>query len=145
VRVMRNMFATSEDAELAYYEALERADLESMMNAWSEDDEIACIHPGGPRLVGHATIRASWQVLFANGPIHARPAHVHTMVGPMVAVHCVVEQVIVARGSTTAIVNVYATNVYFKGPLGWRMILHHASAPPHDQAQTSVSGPSVLH
>ena len=44
------IFPTPQDAESAFYEALERADLEQMMAVWSEDEEIVCVHPGGPRL-----------------------------------------------------------------------------------------------
>jgi len=47
------IFPTAQDAENAFYEALERADLEGMMAVWSEDEEIVCVHPAGQRLAGH--------------------------------------------------------------------------------------------
>ena len=46
------IFPTAQDAENAFYEALERADLEAMMAVWAEDEEIICVHPTGPRLTG---------------------------------------------------------------------------------------------
>ena len=46
-------FPTSQDAENAFYDALERADLDAMMAVWAEDEEIVCVHPTGPRLAGH--------------------------------------------------------------------------------------------
>ena len=46
----RSTFPTPQDAEAAFYEALERADLEAMMEVWAEDEEIVCVHPAGPRL-----------------------------------------------------------------------------------------------
>ena len=61
------IFPTSQDAENAFYEALERADLELMMAVWSEDEEIVCVHPGGPRLAGQDPVRASWAQIFSNG------------------------------------------------------------------------------
>ena len=40
----------------------EEAGVESeLMALWSDDDEIACVHPGGPRVIGHAAIRASFE------------------------------------------------------------------------------------
>jgi uncharacterized protein len=39
------------------------------MAVWADDDEIVCVHPGGPRVVGAAAIRASFEAIFANGGI----------------------------------------------------------------------------
>ena len=65
---------TSEDVEAVFYEALQNADLEKLMTCWGDEDEIVCIHPGGPRIVGLAAIRASFEAMFANGSIQAHPA-----------------------------------------------------------------------
>ena len=59
------IFPTAQDAENAFYEALERGDLEAMMAVWAEDEDIVCVHPGGPRLVGYDAVRASWERIFA--------------------------------------------------------------------------------
>src|SRR3990170_2101011 len=61
------IFPTPQDAETAFYEALERADLELMMAVWSEDEEIVCVHPGGSRLSGQDQVRESWRQIFAGG------------------------------------------------------------------------------
>ena len=55
------MFATSEEAELAFYDALERADLARLMQVWADDEEIVCVHPGGLRLVGLHAVKEAWQ------------------------------------------------------------------------------------
>ena len=44
------IFPTAQDAETAFYEALERCDLEGMMAVWAEDEEIVCVHPAGGRV-----------------------------------------------------------------------------------------------
>ena len=144
-RSTRTLFATAEDAEQAFFEALEQANLEALMELWSEDDEIVCVHPGGPRLVGHAAVRAGWKALFANGPVHARPAQLQVATGPMVAIHSVIEQVVVSHQGKHSVVNVFATNIYFKGPLGWRMVLHHASLAPQETAMASAHASNMLH
>jgi ketosteroid isomerase-like protein len=141
----RTLFATAEDAEQAFFEALEQANLEALMELWSEDDEIVCVHPGGPRLIGHAAVRAGWKALFANGPVHARPAQLQVATGPMVSIHSLIEQVMVTHQGKHAVVNVFATNIYFKGPQGWRLVLHHASLAPQETALSSMTASSMLH
>ena len=46
------LFPTAQDAETAFYDAFERADVAAMMAVWAEDDDVVCVHPSGPRLVG---------------------------------------------------------------------------------------------
>ena len=85
-------FPTAQDAENAFYEALERCDLEGMMAVWAEDEDIVCVHPAGPRLTGHDQIRESWARVFSAGP-RAR-VHITSQVaisGMMLAVHSVHE------------------------------------------------------
>jgi len=36
-----------------------------MMATWAEDEDIVCVHPGGPRLVGYEVVRAGWEQLFS--------------------------------------------------------------------------------
>ena len=55
------MFATPEEAEHAFYEALEQADSVRLMQIWADDEEVVCIHPGGLRIVGHSAVQESWQ------------------------------------------------------------------------------------
>ena len=57
---LNKFLGTVEDTEAAFYDAISRADIDGLMAIWAEDDEIICIHPGAPRLIGHAAIRASW-------------------------------------------------------------------------------------
>ncbi|MES2091576.1 MAG: nuclear transport factor 2 family protein, partial [Pseudomonadota bacterium] len=54
------LMASADDSEATFYEALQQGDLERLMSVWSDDDEIACVHPGGPRVVGGAAIRATF-------------------------------------------------------------------------------------
>ena len=138
------IFPTAQDAEAAFYEALERAELELMMAVWSEDEEILCVHPGGPRLTGQDQVRESWRQIFA-GAARAR-VHLSQQVaisGPMVAVHSVHENFSVP-GEKRQLQAVVATNVYLRTAAGWRMIVHHGSPAP-GQAEAPREAPKILH
>ncbi|GAP36012.1 nuclear transport factor 2 family protein [Piscinibacter sakaiensis] len=137
--------ASPDDMEHEFYEALQHGDLERLMAVWADDEEIACVHPGGPRLIGPRAIRASFEQLFANGAVPAQPVQVRRLVAGSTAVHSVVERlrVMTEEGPQTAWVQ--STNVYLKTGLGWRLVVHHASpgsaAEPSEPAERSA----VLH
>jgi uncharacterized protein (TIGR02246 family) len=122
------LYPTPEDAEIAFYEAFERADLAGMMAVWAEDDDIVCIHPQGPRLTGFEAVRDSWMQIFAGGTsrLRVRTIEARRFEGQSVAVHSVVE-VLSAPGQQGPAQSVCATNVYELTPNGWRMVAHHAS------------------
>ena len=138
------IFPTAQDAEAAFYEALERADLELMMAVWSDDEEIVCVHPGGARLTGQDQVRESWRQILAGGT-RAR-VHLSQQVaisGAMVAVHSVHENFSVP-GEKRPLQAVVATNVYLRTAAGWRMIAHHGSPAP-GQAEAPRESPKILH
>jgi ketosteroid isomerase-like protein len=140
------MFATPHEAEEAFYEALEHADLSRLMQVWADDEDIVCIHPGGLRIVGHKAVEESWQTILASGPLHIRPVRPVTLQGMANAVHVLVEQVGSASGSHDGFINCYATNIYHKGPTGWRMVMHHASAAPAEAGLLDLHDvPDMLH
>lgn len=140
------LMASVEDVEAQFYDALQRADLELLMSIWSDDDDVACVHPGGPRIVGHGAVRASFDAIFANGAIPVRPQQVRRIETAGCAVHHVLERVdiVTAEGAQTAWV--LASNVYLKTAQGWRLVLHHASPGSPREAQEIVAdAPSTLH
>ena len=141
------IFPTAQDAENAFYEALERGDLEGMMAVWAEDEEIICVHPAGPRLSGPDQVRESWAQIFSGG---AGPrVHITQQVAVtamMIAVHSVHENFTI-EGEARAQVPVVATNVYLRTAAGWRMIVHHASPAPaqSEPLQPRDAPPKLLH
>jgi ketosteroid isomerase-like protein len=142
------IFPTAQDAENAFYEALERADLEAMMSVWAEDEEIVCVHPSGPRLTGQDQVRESWRQIFSG----AAGARIQVTLqaqtsGIMFAVHSVLETFPVQGEAQPA--TVVATNVYLRTPAGWRILVHHASPAPQrarEAPQTAArETPKILH
>src|SRR5204863_8291424 len=93
------IFPTAQDAQNAFYEALERCDLEAMMAVWSEDEDIVCVHPVGQRLSGQAQVRDVWRQMFAGGPnLRVRIAQQVVIAGVMLEVHSVHEAITAAGG-----------------------------------------------
>lgn len=141
---MAEMFATSEDAEQAFYEAIESGNLDALMAVWAEDDEIVCIHPNGLRLVGQSAIRDSWRaILSSNRKIHVHLDRAVRWQGLMLATHSVVETVYM--DGEAAELAVTATNVFIRGAHGWRLLVHHASPLNEGGENASERPPKVLH
>ncbi len=131
------IFPTAQDAESAFYEALESGDLEGMMAVWAEDEEIVCVHPTGPRLTGQDAVRAGWTQIFSGGArARVHVSHQVTLSGMMLEVHSVQENFAPegesrgAQGRDSRPAPIIATNVYLRTAAGWRMIVHHASPAP---------------
>jgi len=140
-----NLEGNADDVEAAFYEALQNADLDKLMACWADEDDIVCIHPGGPRVVGAMAIRATFEAMFANGSIRAWPERVRKTVCVGSAVHNVIEKVEVMSPSGPAQAWVIATNVYHRTAQGWRLVAHHASPGTPTDIQEVSGSPSILH
>ncbi|MBN9410493.1 MAG: nuclear transport factor 2 family protein [Burkholderiales bacterium] len=133
------------DIESAFYDALQRADIDALMAVWADEDDVFCVHPGGPRLVGSAAIRAAFELMFANGHIDVHVDRVRRVESLTSSVHSVLERIRVLTPEGPREAWVMATNVYHKTAQGWRMVAHHASpGSPHEVADVSER-PAVLH
>ena len=136
---------TADEIELAFYEAMQAADLEQMMNCWADEDDMVCVHPNGPRVVGLPAIRATFEAIFSHGPLLAKPEQVRRVESLVSAVHNVVERVTIKTPTGPHDVFVIATNVYHKTAKGWRIVLHHASPGTADEVHDVSDKPQILH
>ena len=135
---------TADDVEAAFYEALQHGDLDRLMACWADEDEIVCVHPGAPRLVGVAAIRAAFESLLAGGTLRATPERVRRIDTLGAAVHNVLERVELHTDEGPQRAWVVATNVYLKTAQGWRLVAHHASPGRSEVAEVTVPG-QLLH
>ena len=140
-----NLDGDADEVEAAFYRALQNADIDKLMACWADEDEIVCIHPGGPRVVGAMAIRATFEAMFANGSIRAWPERVRKTVSMASAVHNLLEKVEVLTPEGPRHAWVIATNVYHKTAQGWRMVAHHASPGTESEIQEVSDTPAVLH
>ncbi|HVS55998.1 MAG TPA: nuclear transport factor 2 family protein [Casimicrobiaceae bacterium] len=136
------IFTTPQDAATAFYRAFEAKDIDAMMAAWAEDEDIVCVHPGGPRLVGFDAVRVGWEQIFAGETkLLFRLEELVVLETVGMALQSAIEQVTVGDNPAprgTAI----ASNVFLRTPSGWRIVLHHASPAP---TMTIASPAGPLH
>jgi ketosteroid isomerase-like protein len=138
---------------------MQHGDLERLMALWSDDDEIACVHPGGQRLVGPEAVRTSFASMFRTGGVDAHAERVRRLQLADTSIHHVVERVQAPGGRGSQFALVVVTNVYVRDALGWRIVLHHASphtargvvvqgspgGRPSLESEDSGDGPTTLH
>lgn len=139
------LLASPDDIEHQFYDALQRGDIDRLMAVWSDDDDISCVHPSGPRVVGPRAIRAAFEGMFSNGVIDAHPEKVRRWQGSTSAVHSVLERIQALTEDGPQVAWVIATNVYAKTDLGWRLVTHHASPGTATELPEIGEPPSVLH
>jgi len=145
----KTIFSSPQDAEAAFYDALQRADLDAMMAVWSDDEEVSCIHPGRARVAGYELVRENWAQIFKSG--QRLQVHLSDQVivsGMMLSLHSLHENILVLGGQGTGARSmVVTTNVYLRSANGWRMVLHHASHAPAPvvRREIPVEAPKVLH
>ena len=144
----KSSFPTPQDAETAFYEALESGDLEAMMEVWADDEEIVCVHPGGPRIAGYEQVRDSWARILASGQrLKVQLSEQVYLQGMMLSLHSVHENIILGNEAAQQH-PVITTNVYLRTAGGWRMIAHHSSLAPQSvrpAGDSSRAAPKTLH
>ena len=107
-------------ANAAYYRAFTGRDIAGMGRLWADDDNVTCIHPGWPALVGREAIVESYRQILSN-PQQDRiePRNELVMISGSVARVLCVEFV---SGAALA-----ATNLFRRVGDEWRMTHHQAS------------------
>jgi len=106
-------------ANAAYYRAFAAGDFAKMSAIWAPED-VSCIHPGWPVLIGRRVILESYFNIFAN-PNQDRIEHRNDTVlisGGEARVFCI---------ETVGDVRLATTNCFRLVEGAWRMIHHQAS------------------
>ena len=139
------IFPSASAVEEAFYSALAHADLAGVMSLWADDEEVICIHPGGPRLTGLHAVRQSFEEILASGPVSIRIRDVQVFESATLAVHNLIEQIAVSGGRGMEMVNVLATNIYIKTSAGWQLLVHHAAPGQAAERPAHEPPPGKLH
>jgi uncharacterized protein (TIGR02246 family) len=141
VNPMNQEFATAQDAEDAFYDALDEADAEKLRRVWDDSPEIACLLPMQAFVHGPDVHKVFEPLTNGEVSLDIQVRHIRWLELGDVAIHCVEETVTVpGHGEQPP---VYATNVFRKRESGWRMVLHQNSpAPPPPGAMPPGAGPT---
>jgi ketosteroid isomerase-like protein len=128
---MSKQHETPEDAEDAYYDALEEGSLERVMAVWSDAGDIACLLPMAPLVRGRQDVQDIYSQLFAATPgIPLTVTHLDWVQAGEIAIHHLEEHVQDTPGGRPA-PPFHATNIYRREADGWRLITHlNAPMPP---------------
>jgi ketosteroid isomerase-like protein len=123
-------FESPEAAEAAFYGAFAATDLGAMAQVWLEGVGAICVHPGGALLLGKDAVMQSWsEILTGAAPPRIEYRLLSRIEVADLRVHLVEERIQAGGDPESAAGLVIATNVYARGPQGWRLSLHHASLP----------------
>ncbi|MEV7233602.1 nuclear transport factor 2 family protein [Streptomyces sp. NPDC051020] len=129
--------AAVEQANTAFYEAMERGDLDELSGLWlpGENLTISCVHPGWPVLSGRGEVLRSYALIMANTEyIQFFLTDVGiSMTGDTALVTCT-ENILSGGpaedgGELGPLVGqlVVATNVFRRTEDGWKLWSHHGS------------------
>jgi hypothetical protein len=120
-------------ANAAYYRAFATADFAAMSRVWA-DDNVSCIHPGWPALIGRQAILESYgQILRNPNQERIEPRNETVMVAESEGRVLCVEFV---GGTALA-----TTNVFKRVDGAWRMT-HHQAGPIGALVEEPIAQPS---
>jgi hypothetical protein len=120
-----------EQANAAFYRALESNVIERMDEVWMHEAWVRCVHPGWDLLVGWQRVRESWLMIFEGGQkLRASPSEVWvSIIGDLAWVTCT-ENITVFNEVSFDSAQAAATNLFMRSNDQWLMIHHHASPIP---------------
>lgn len=125
---MPETYANPQEAEDAFYDAIDERDSERLREVWEDSPDIACLLPMQPLLHGKQVLEAWTPLLGGDFHLDIQVRHVRWLETGDLAIHYLEEQIAVPGRPPQP--PVLATNIYRRGADGWRMILHQNSPSP---------------
>ena len=138
---------TQDEKEVAkanerFYNAFESLNIQEMESVWAKDAEIQCGHPGWRILRGWKPVMESWRRIFENTPqIRFMLTDLTVEVRGDLAWVTLYEDLNSSVEGQDVSATILTTNIFRKGPDGWRMIHHHGSSvaePPSQEGTPTV-------
>ena len=129
---MPQTYNTPQEAEDAFYDALEEGDLDRLLAVWADTDDISCLLPMYPLIQGRDGVGEVFSQLFSQGHgVELSVSHLNWIQSDDIAIHQVEETILKVPPGTTPPPPFYGTNIYRKDNQGWRLIIHqNAPTPP---------------
>ena len=129
-------------ANESFYRAFESLDIKKMEAVWTKDGEIQCGHPGWRILRGWEAVMESWRQIFEEhtGRSDSCSPTCRSKCAASSAWVTLYENLNSSLEGQNVAAMIFTTNIFHKGPDGWRMIHHHGSTvaqpPPRSQTPT---------
>lgn len=115
-------------ANAGFYRAFEALDLAAMDEVWAHGDDVKCVHPGWPLLVGWPAVRESWQAIFQNtAEMRFTISDVRVEAARELAWVTCTENILSDVGGRVGVTAILATNLFARVDDRWRLVHHHAS------------------
>lgn len=128
---MDHAYNTPQDAEDAFYDALEEGDLEQLLAVWADTDDICCLLPMYPMIQGRAGVADVFSHLFSRGHgVALSITHLNWIQTEDIAIHQIEESIQSTPGGDPPPPPFYGTNIFRKFDSGWRLIIHQNAPTP---------------
>jgi len=120
-----------EEANAAFYRALESSRIERMDEVWSHEEPVRCVHPGWELITGWPRVRESWVRIFEGGQkMRVHPTEVCTQVSGEFAWVTCIENITLFNDESFDTAQAVATNLFLLRDGRWLMAHHHTSLIP---------------
>lgn len=137
---MTQTYTTPQEAEDAFYDALDEGNLSELLSVWAESDDICCLLPMHPMIQGRQGVTDVFTHMLSQGHgISVSIKHLSWIETDDIAIHQIEETVQSTPSDTPPPPPFYGTNIYRKDNSGWRLIVHqNAPTPPPPQPELVV-------
>lgn len=112
-------------AQLEFYDAFSRGDIDAMERVWSTQSHVRCVHPGMSSIEGREAVMDSWRQIFSSGGggeknnFAIEPSRAQIEICGLTAICSCIEE-------TEGGGELEALNIYKREAGNWRMTLHMA-------------------
>jgi ketosteroid isomerase-like protein len=132
---MTHTYDTPQHAEDAFYDALDEGKLDDMLSVWADADDICCLLPMQPMILGRQGVVDLFTRIFSQQHrVSLEVRHLGWIETGDIAIHQVEETLLNMPPGTPPPPPFYGTNIYRRDTSGWRLIAHQ-NAPTPQPAQ----------
>lgn len=122
-----------------FYDALSASDISMMDELWVQTEDVKCVHPGWPLLLGWKEIRESWMNIFESGGLsNIEISNIFIDVIDNTAWLNCTEKLSYLLGDQVVITLAQTTNIFELHDSSWKMVLHHASPMPMPPTENEI-------
>ena len=133
-------------ANVAFYAAFEKLDLEVMANLWARSVPVSCVHPGWDLVLGYEAVMQSWRGIFdGSSELSLRSEDSQVVAGSAMG-WVVSREILNTRVQNTPIENTLSCcNTFVLEEGVWRIAHHHAAPLLAGKPRSSRRQDVVLH